>query len=108
VEQAQQWGAHHFGGSSGKEASGPVVGDSNDPRDEKSTDTSAGSDAASHGQPGGVDGAFSAPTGSQPTPAGEGSTAIAVATSQVSVDGGEGPGQPSDSRGDSDYDHGGQ
>ncbi|WP_329000897.1 type IV secretion system protein [Kribbella sp. NBC_00709] len=100
MEQAQQWGAHHFGGSGGKDASGPVVGESKDSRDEKSADASAASDAASQGQLGGVDGAFSAPTGSQTAPAGEGSTATAVATSQVSVDGSGGPGEQSDGRRD--------
>ncbi|MER7243093.1 hypothetical protein [Kribbella sp. NPDC000426] len=103
VEQAQQWGAHHFGGSSGKDASGPVVGDT---RDAKSADTSAGSEAASQGQPGGDDQAAATSTGSQPAPAGEGATAVAVATSQVSVDGFGGPGQASDR--DSDNRGGGQ
>lgn len=106
VEQAQQWGAHHFGGAIGKDASGPVVGDSNGSRDEKSADTSAASDAASQGQTSGVDGAPTTPTGSQPAPAGEGTTAVAVATSQVSVDASGGPGQSSDR--DSDNRGGGQ
>lgn len=101
VEQAQQWGAHHFGGSSGKDESGPVVGESKDSQDEKSAETSVGSDAAAQGQPAGFEGAFSEPTGSQPAPGGEGATATAVATSQVSVDGSAEPGQHTDSQGDS-------
>ncbi|WP_432877455.1 type IV secretion system protein [Kribbella sp. CA-245084] len=96
VEQAQQWGAHHFGGSSGKDDAGPVVGDGNN-----SADTSASSDSATAQGPR-LDGSVGAPSGSQPASGGEGASAVAVATSQVSVDGSAGPGQQSDSRGDSD------
>jgi hypothetical protein len=96
-DQAQQWGAHHFGGSSGKGDDSPVVGGHKDPGDDKAADTSTGTAAAVQGQSVGLDGAFSPPSGPEPSAGGEGSAAIAVATSQVSVDGSSGPGEQTDS-----------
>jgi hypothetical protein len=103
VEQAQQWGAHHFGGSSGNDDS-PVVGSGSDLRDDQPSDDSSGSGPTSdQGQSSGRPdvGAATSPS-SERAAGGQVSTAIAVATSQVSVDGSTQPGQQADNSGDHD------
>jgi hypothetical protein len=108
-EQAQQWGAQHFGGSSGND-SGPVVGRDSDVADDKASDDSAAGTAwtPDQGQPvGGPDTGAATSSSAEPAAGGEGSTAIAVATSQVSVDGSGPPGQQADNTGDNDQQGGG-
>ncbi|GAB2647042.1 TrbL/VirB6 family protein [Kribbella swartbergensis] len=102
-EQAQQWGAHHFGGSSGNE-SGPVVGGDSDAGNDKPSDDSAASAswATDQSQRSGPAAGASSSSSPEPAPAGQGSTAIAVSTSQVSVDGSGQPGQQGDNAGDHD------
>ncbi|TDO51533.1 hypothetical protein EV643_103272 [Kribbella sp. VKM Ac-2527] len=109
VEQAQQWGAHHFGGSGGND-SGPVVGSDNDPEDDKATDdSSAGTGwTPDQGQSsGGPDADAATSPSPEPAAGGQASTAIAVATSQISVDGSGQPGQQADDTGDRDNQGGG-
>ncbi|WP_432945708.1 hypothetical protein ACQPXM_06280 [Kribbella sp. CA-253562] len=102
VEKAQHWGAEHFGTSLDKTES-PVVGDDTDYVDEDEAiidraeadasstgdtpspmtggpDTSNPAAAPTDGQPG-------ASTAPPPSGGGEGATAVAVATSEASVDG---------------------
>ncbi|MDX2971791.1 hypothetical protein [Kribbella solani] len=100
MEQAQRWSAHHFSGSSGKNDSGPVVGD--DSKNEHSADTTTGSDRATEGQPG--DGTYSAPS---PPSASEGETratrtSSTVSWTQVPVDQSDDPGRTSSDTGDED------
>jgi hypothetical protein len=105
LEQAQQWGAHHFGGSAGKDEGGPVVGDGKDPRDERSDDAATATAAVQEPSIG-AHGAFTVPSGLEPTLAGDGSSAVAVATGQVSVDGSAAPGRQPDSDANHDADGG--
>jgi len=109
AEQGQQWAAHHFGGSSGN-GSGPVVGRDSDVPGDKASDDSVASTGWTLDQAlpvGGLDPGAATSSSAEPTAGGEGSPAIAVATSQVSVDGSSQPGQPSGNAGDQDEQSGG-
>jgi hypothetical protein len=101
VEKAQHWGAEHFGTSLDKTES-PVVGDDTDRIDDEAIIDRAEADASSPGDTsspmtGGSDASnpASAPADGQPevstapppSSGGEGATAVAVATSEASVDG---------------------
>jgi hypothetical protein len=104
MEQAQQWRADHFGGSSDEDDSGPVVdGDS----DSDPTNDSDGDDPTDSGRSPGQDGSGSEAVESPaltpqspPAASGEGSNSTAVATSQVSVDASDGTVVQSDSSAD--------
>jgi hypothetical protein len=102
VEQAQQWRADHFGGS-GEDDDSPVVegdianpdieneaGDSDDDSTSPSTDNATSAETTTADS---ADGSGAPPTMvSSPAESGaEGSSAIAVATTQVSVEGSRGP-----------------
>jgi hypothetical protein len=99
-DQAQQWGAQHFGGLTGG-GSDTVGGGSDESIPEQTTadpadaGTSPDSDAPIGSGGGGADSSPAAGSG-------EVSTAIAVATSQVSVDGSSGPGEQGDSSSNGD------
>lgn len=94
VEQAQQWRADHFGGADADDDA-PVSGsDPDDPDDDSTqttTDTADTTDPAHTSDPvasGTTDAPPPPATAATPSaPGTEGSSAIAVATSQVSVDG---------------------
>jgi hypothetical protein len=98
LEQAQQWRADHFGGGSeDDDGSGSVVGGS------PSTEDAVGDDPTGSGWSPRQDGAASRSeesAGQMPSGGtGEGTSAIAVATSQVSVDAPDGPEARPDSSG---------
>ncbi len=110
AEQGYDWAAHHFGGAggrSGNDDSGPVVGDQTSGDDRSSDDQAGltvppGPDVVVVDNRGGP-----AATSSGPDHDSGGSSATAVATSQVSVTGQE-PTQASDSAGSSDTQGDGQ
>ncbi|WP_132156492.1 hypothetical protein [Kribbella antiqua] len=83
-DQAQQWGAHHFGGSGGNDPD-PVVGSRDSDGDENVVDS------VSNGFSGGGPSDSTSGAADSSVAGGAGSTAIAVATSQVSGDGSGGP-----------------
>ncbi|MEV0283492.1 hypothetical protein AB0H36_05160 [Kribbella sp. NPDC050820] len=98
LDQAQQWRADQFGGSIGGDDPDDVVGKDSDPVDDRSADAAAATGWSSSGgdEPSRVTGGATAASAPGTVAGGEASTATAVATSQVSVDGSAGPGQQSD------------
>jgi hypothetical protein len=97
LDQAQQWRADQFAGSDGGDDSGSVVGKDGDTADDKTADDSAGAGwSPHHDEPSGVAAGGAASNTPDASSGGDASTAIAVATSQVSVDGSSGPGEQSD------------
>lgn len=102
IDQAQQWRADHFGGSSDDDGSGPVVEGDSDPTKDPAGDDPTGSGWSPDGEGNGSDSqegsALTPPD--PPSASGEGTSATAVATSQVSVDASDGAGVQSDSSAD--------
>ncbi|MDX6239410.1 MAG: hypothetical protein QOG10_4225 [Kribbellaceae bacterium] len=102
IEQAQQWRADHFGGSSDGDDSGPVIdGDSDQPEDRAGDDPTGSGWSPDHdgGGSGSQESVDSTPPTS-PAAGSEGASATAEATSHVSVDASDGPGVQSDSSAD--------
>lgn len=100
-EQAQQWGAQHFGGSTGGGGSETVVGGGDGSVPEQAADDpTGGGTSPDRGEP--ISSGAGVADSSSAAGGGEASTAIAVATSQVSVDGSGGPGEQADSSGNRD------
>jgi hypothetical protein len=89
LERAAQWQAAHFGGSDDDDSS-PVVGRDQDPDDEATNDASEFSDHVT-GESGGSESPTDPSDAPQSAPpsgdSDSGPTAIAIATSEVSVDG---------------------
>ncbi|GAA0597760.1 hypothetical protein HPO96_20790 [Kribbella sandramycini] len=106
AEQGYGWAAHHFGGSSGGGDSSPVVGDQT-PGDGKSSDEQTGLSLTPGAEVVVVDHSTSAPPSAGSDHDSGGSSATAVATSQVAVSGQE-PTQQSDTAGSSDTQGGDQ
>jgi hypothetical protein len=90
LEKLSQWQAAHFGGSDSDDDSSPVVGRDTDPEDESTDDaTEAGTDSSSYTTEGSESSDRDAAPQPAPPSAGNDSnpTAIAVASSEVTVDG---------------------
>ncbi|MFG1626199.1 hypothetical protein [Kribbella sp. NPDC049227] len=82
-DQAQQWRAHHFGGSGSGTDDEQVVGGAGDSADERSAGNPASADEVEPATDGGG-------VGSPTTGGGDSSTAIAIAASQSTSDGSSG------------------
>jgi hypothetical protein len=90
LEQAQQWGADYFGGSDGDEEEPVIGGGSKDPDNDSTSTTTDPADAAATDPHGAADDESPVGTSAAPGSGAEGSSAIAVAASQASVDGSTG------------------